>query len=77
MIRNVLIQVDPEQLDRALNAWNAQYGSLDESLAIEGKTMCNAMDDKGRQTHIMSAIGHASGQCYAQKKWGHCRMALT
>ncbi len=72
VIRNVLIQVDPEQLDRALNAWNAQYGSLDESLAIEGKTMCNAMDDKGRQTHIMSAIGHASGQCYAQKKWGHC-----
>ncbi len=72
VIRNILIQVDPEQLDRALNAWNAQYGSLDESLAIEGKTMCNAMDDKGRQTHIMSAIGHASGQCYAQKKWGHC-----
>ena len=68
VIRHVLIRVDPEQLDRALNAWNAQYGSLDESLAIDGKTMCNAIDDKGRQTHIMSAIGHESGQCYAQKK---------
>lgn len=71
VIRNILISVDPEQLDRALNAWNAQYGSLDESLAIDGKTMCNAIDDKGRQTHIMSAIGHESGQCYAQKKWVH------
>jgi len=72
VIRHVLISIDPEQLDRALNAWNAQYGSLDESLAIDGKTMCNAIDDKGRQTHIMSAIGHESGQCYAQKKLGHC-----
>ena len=68
VIRNVLISVDPGQLDRALNAWNAQYGSMDESLAIDGKTMCNAIDDEGRQTHIMSAIGHQSGQCYTQKK---------
>jgi hypothetical protein len=68
VIRNILTRVNPEQLDRALNAWNAQYGSMDESLAIDGKTMCNAIDEAGRQTHIMSAIGHQSGQCYAQKK---------
>jgi hypothetical protein len=71
VIRNVLIGVDPEQLDQALNAWNAQYGRLDESLAIDGKTMCNAIDETGRQTHIMSAIGHQSGQCYTQKKSAH------
>ncbi len=71
VIRNVLIGVDPEQLDQALNAWNAQYGGMDESLAIDGKTMCNAIDETGRQTHIMSAIGHQSGQCYTQKKSGH------
>ena len=72
VIRNALIGVDPQQLDRALSAWNAQYGRIDESLAIDGKTMCNAMDDDNRQTHIMSAIGHQSGQCYTQKKSALC-----
>lgn len=73
VIRNVLMAVDPAQLDQALHAWNAQYGVLDESLAIDGKTMCNAIDESGRQTHIMSAIGHDSGHCYTQKKSGHSR----
>jgi len=67
-IRNVLIRIDPTQLDNALQKWNEEYGSLDESLAIDGKTMCNAIDEDGRQTHIMSAVGHQSGQCYTQKK---------
>ncbi|MCU7889953.1 MAG: hypothetical protein KZQ59_18360 [Candidatus Thiodiazotropha sp. (ex Lucinoma aequizonata)] len=48
VIRNALINVDPEQLNQALNAWNAQYGRMDESLAIDGKTMCNAIDKTGR-----------------------------
>jgi hypothetical protein len=72
-IRNVLIRVKPEQLDEALQQWNEQYGATDESLAIDGKTMCNAIDDEGRQTHIMSAIGHTSKQCYTQKKLALCR----
>ena len=55
----------------AVNAWNQQYGQLDESLAIDGKTMCNAIDESGRQTHIMSVIGHRSAQCYTQKKSAH------
>ena len=71
VIRNALIAVNPEQLDQALNAWNKQYGQLDESLAIDGKTMCNAIDEQGRQTHIMSVIGHQSGRCYTQKKSAH------
>ena len=37
-------------------------------LAIDGKTMCNAIDDQGYQTHIMSAVGHQSKTCYTQKK---------
>ena len=73
VVRNALVGIDPKQLDFALNAWNTHYGSLDESLAIDGKTMCNAINDQGRQTHIMSVIGHQSGHCYTQKKWGHCR----
>ncbi len=67
-IRDILIRVRPKELDSALQKWNEEYGSLDESLAIDGKTMCNAIDEDGRQTHIMSAVGHQSGQCYTQKK---------
>jgi len=69
-IRNVLIRVKPSELNQALKQWNVQYGTIDESLAIDGKTMCNAIDDTGKQTHIMSAIGHQSKQCYTQKKSG-------
>ena len=67
-IRDLLIRIEPVELDQALQKWNAQYGAIDESLAIDGKTMCNAIDETGKQTHIMSAIGHQSGQCYTQKK---------
>jgi len=68
VIRDLLVRVDPISLDRAIQQWNETYGQTDESLAIDGKTMCNAIDDKGRQTHIMSAIGHDSKRCYTQKK---------
>jgi len=68
IIRDVLIRVEPVHLDRALQLWNQAYGQQDESLAIDGKTMCNAIDDQGYQTHIMSAIGHQSKICYTQKK---------
>ena len=68
IIRDVLIRVDPVHLDHALQRWNQVYAPQDESLAIDGKTMCNAIDDQGHQTHIMSAIGHQSKSCYTQKK---------
>jgi len=68
IIRDILIRVDPVHLDRALQRWNQAYGQQDESLAIDGKTMCNAIDDQGHQTHIMSAVGHQSKTCYTQKK---------
>ena len=68
IIRDVMIRVDPEHLDHALQRWNEAYGQQDESLAIDGKTMKNAIDEQGHQTHIMSAIGHESKICYTQKK---------
>jgi hypothetical protein len=64
----VLIRVDPVELDKALNRWNDVYGRKDTSLAIDGKTMCNAIDDEGHQTHVMSVIGHETKTCYTQKK---------
>ena len=39
IIRNVLIRVDPVDLDRALQRWNETYAQEDESLAIDGKTL--------------------------------------
>jgi hypothetical protein len=72
IIRNVLIRVDPEALDRALQRWNARYGPGDESLAIDGKTMRNAIDGQGHQTHVMSVVGHESKTCYTQKKSAPC-----
>lgn len=68
VIRDLLIRVDPAPLDCALQKWNETYGAKDESLAIDGKTMCNAIDEQGHQTHIMSVIGHQTKSCYTQKK---------
>jgi len=67
-IRNVLIKISPAALDDALAQWRSRYALDDESLAIDGKTMRNAIDADGKQTHIMSAIGHQSRVCYTQKK---------
>jgi hypothetical protein len=68
IIRDVLIRVDPVHLDRALQRWNETYAEEDESLAIDGKTMCNAINDQGHQTHVLSVVGHQSKNCYTQKK---------
>jgi len=72
IIRDVLIRVDPVLLDRALQRWNETYGQEDTTLAIDGKTMCNAIDEQGAQTHIMSVVGHQSRACYTQKKSVPC-----
>ena len=68
IIRDCLIRIDPEALDRALQQWNATYGGGDDSLAIDGKTMRSAIDEQGGQTHIMSVVGHQTKLCYTQKK---------
>ena len=72
ILRDVLIRVDPAALDQALQRWNARWGQADQSLAIDGKVMCNAIDANGHQTHLMSVIGHQSKTCYTQKKSAPC-----
>lgn len=68
VIRDLLIRIEPKYLDKALQRWNEIYAEQDESLAIDGKTMCNAIDEEGYQTHIMSVVGHKTKTCYTQKK---------
>lgn len=70
VIRDVVIRVVPLHLDTALRKWNETHGKEDQRLAIDGKTMCNAIDEQGYQTHVMSAIGHETKTCHAQKKVG-------
>jgi hypothetical protein len=72
VIREVLIRVDPEHLDQALRAWNAQFAAADEGLAIDGKTLCNAIDGEGRQTHVLGVVGHQTRRCHTQKKSAPC-----
>ena len=73
IFRDCLIRVDPARLDLALQRCNQAYGQHDDSLAIDGKTMCNALDDQGHRTHIRSVVGHQSNVCYTQKKSEPCR----
>ena len=67
VIRDFPVRMEPGALDRALTGWNEAWGGQDEALAMDGKTMKNAVDEEGRQTHIMSVIGHESKRSYAQK----------
>ena len=68
IFRDVLVRVDPAELEAAFCRWNDIYAQQDDSLAIDGKVMCNAIDNSERQTQIMSAVGHHTGICYTQKK---------
>jgi len=72
VIRDCLVRIEPGTLDRALNDWNQAWGAQDDALAMDGKTMKNALDKEGDQTHIMSVVGHESKRSYAQKKWELC-----
>ena len=72
VIRDCLVRIEPGALDQALNAWNQAWGGQDTALAIDGKTMKNATDAAGRQTHIMSVVGHDSKNCHTQKKLVLC-----
>ena len=73
ILRDVLIRVDPTHLDRAFQRWNAVHAPTDEGLAIDGKTLRNALDEAGRQTHVLSAVGHQTAICYTPKKSVPCR----
>lgn len=72
VIRDCLVRIEPGALDAALNAWNRAWGTLDEALALDGKTMKQAVDEAGEQTHILSVVGHQSMACHTQKKSAPC-----
>ena len=67
-IRRVLMGVDPDQFDAALRAWHAVHGGADRALAIDGKTIRGALDDDGKQAHVLGIVGHDSNAPWGQKK---------
>ena len=77
IIRDVMIRVAPNDLEKALNRYNQAFAQQDSTLAIDGKTMRNALDHNDRQTHIMSVVGHHSKVCYTQKKSAACPPMAT
>ena len=54
VIRDCLVRIESGALDRALATWNQAWGAQDHALAIDGKTMKNAVDEAGDQAHILS-----------------------
>ena len=63
VIRDVLVRVDPDQLDRARQRFNAAHGADDEALAIDGKTLRNAVyTDDGETAAGARAADAATGK---------------
>ena len=67
--------LQPTVFEERFRAWIESVREVyegEEIVAIDGKTMCNAIDEQGRQTHILSVVGHQSQTCYTQKKSPLC-----
>ncbi len=52
IIRDLLIRVNPVALDQALQQWSAHYGVLDQSLAIDGKTLHHAIHEHTQRASL-------------------------
>ena len=64
-IRHVLVSVAPDTLALACQQWNALYAHDDASLALDGKTLRNALNERGEQTAVLSVVGHATQRWHA------------
>lgn len=69
VIRNVMMKTDPKRLQCCINDFcSTHFGTPDEAVAIDGKTLRGSHRDDQRQSHVMNVVGHQSGYCYAKKK---------
>ncbi len=60
IICDVLLRVDPAVLDYALQQWNNAFAPKDSSIAVDGKTKCNAIDKKSGKQTLEIAVGLTS-----------------
>ena len=70
----VLAAIKPAEFEACLLSWITALHEVTEGelVAIDGKTMCNAIDEEDRQTHILGAVGHQTRTCHTQKKLPAC-----
>lgn len=66
-IRSALVRTDPDQFDQAMRAWCASVDGADEAIALDGKTLRSAIDENGRQLHVLGACGHQTRMPLAKK----------
>ena len=68
-IRRFLQEVDVEAVDRALLGWLTSLKSApQQAIALDGKTLRGARQEKGRQIHLLSAFVHQQGITLAQQQ---------
>ena len=61
VIRDVLVRVGPDQLDRALQRFHAASGDADDAIAIDGKTMRNAIHTDDAEAEAEARAGNGDG----------------
>ena len=78
VIRDVLVRVDPDQLDRALQRFHAAHGNPDDAIAIDGKTLRNAIYTDpvevaaaGRAAQPAAGAAHGGGPAHRGKIGDH------
>lgn len=84
--RDLLMKLDPADLEEALTTWISQTLGLDlpaEELAgvsMDGKTLCGTLRPFARAVHLLSAVDHQTGcvlsQCRVDEKTNEHKAAL-
>jgi len=70
--RNLLLALEPEVLEAVLRRWMAtvlKLPALDEiqSVAMDGKTLCNTLAAHERNVHLLSLLDQATGGVLSQQ----------
>lgn len=74
MLRRVLQQVDPDELDRVVGGWlaaqqrPASTGEEPGAVAVDGKTLRGARQADGHQVQLFAALAHGSGTVLGQRQ---------
>lgn len=73
--RNLLMSVDPVSLEQAVSQWIMQalpVGEADslEAVAMDGKSLCGALDAHGRTLHLLSLFDQRTGYVLSQMQVG-------
>jgi len=70
--RNLLLALEPEVLETILRQWMAELLELPapdaiQSVAMDGKTLCNTLAAHQRNVHLLSLLDQATGGVLSQR----------